>query len=189
MHDWDAVRAWRREERNRLIAERMATPLVDRRGWSARLEAHLAQLLAEIAPGRIGFYWPFKAEFDPRPLMRRLLGEGRQAALPAVVAPKTAMEFRHWTPESEMETGVYDIPVPKERNVVQPDLVLAPLVGFDAARYRLGYGGGYFDRTLAALQPRPFAVGVGFELGRLETVHPQQHDIPMAAIITEAGRF
>jgi 5-formyltetrahydrofolate cyclo-ligase len=88
-----------------------------------------------------------------------------------------------------MEAGVYDIPVPKERPIVLTDLVLAPLGGFDGQRYLLGYGGGYFDRTLAALQPRPAAIGVGFELGRLDTVHPQPHDIAMTAIVTEAGSF
>jgi 5,10-methenyltetrahydrofolate synthetase len=71
---------------------------------------------------------------------------------------------------------------------VQPDIVIAPLVGFDRKGYRLGYGGGYFDRTLAALQPRPCAVGVGLEMMRLETIHPQPHDIPMALIVTENGR-
>jgi 5-formyltetrahydrofolate cyclo-ligase len=67
--------------------------------------------------------------------------------------------------------------------------VLAPLVGFDAAKYRLGYGGGYFDRTLAVLQPRPFAIGIGFQFTRLATVHPQPHDLAMDAIVTEAGVF
>jgi 5-formyltetrahydrofolate cyclo-ligase len=66
-------------------------------------------------------------------------------------------------------------------------MVLAPLVGFDGTSYRLGYGGGYFDRTLAALTPRPFAIGVGFEIQRLETVYPQPFDIPMDLIVTEAG--
>jgi 5-formyltetrahydrofolate cyclo-ligase len=187
MKDWPEIRAWRRAERTRLIAERIAAPLRDRRAWSERLEAYLAPLIAERAPCCVGFYWPFKAEFDPRPLMKRLSAEGRTLALPAVLAPKTAMEFRIWTPESEMETGVYDIPVPKARNTIVPDLVLAPIVGFDHERYRLGYGGGYFDLTLAALQPRPIPIGVGFEIGRLETVYPQAHDIPMAAVVTESG--
>lgn len=187
MKDWAEIRTWRRAERARLIAARIAAPLRERRAWSERIEAQLAQLIADRAPRCVGFYWPFKAEFDPRPLVKRLLADGHTLALPAVLAPKTAMEFRAWTPESEMETGVYDIPVPKERNIVVPDLALAPIVGFDAARYRLGYGGGYFDLTLAALEPRPIAIGVGFELGRLETVYPQAHDIPMAAVITESG--
>ena len=187
MKDWPEIRAWRRTERTRLIAARIAAPLRERRAWSERLEAHLAPLIAERDPRCVGFYWPFKAEYDPRALMQRLAAEGRSLALPAVLAPKTAMEFRLWTPDSEMETGVYDIPVPKARNTVVPDLVLAPVVGFDRERYRLGYGGGYFDLTLAALSPRPLAIGVGFELGRLETVYPQPHDIAMTAVVTEAG--
>ncbi len=67
--------------------------------------------------------------------------------------------------------------------------MLIPLVGFDAQGYRLGYGGGYFDRTLAALSPRPRTIGVGFELGRLATIDPQPHDIPFDIIVTEAGIF
>ena len=185
--EWPEIRTWRRAERTRLIAARMAAPVAERRAWSAQLEAHLERVIARHAPRCVGFYWPFKAEFDPRPVIHRLLAAGCAAALPAVLAPKSAMEFRRWTPDSPMEAGVYDIPVPKERDVVVPDLVLAPVVGFDAARYRLGYGGGYFDRTLAALEPRPLANGVGFELARLPTVYPQPHDIPMTAVVTEAG--
>jgi 5,10-methenyltetrahydrofolate synthetase len=77
--------------------------------------------------------------------------------------------------------------VPEKRDVVVPQIVLAPLVGFDGACYRLGYGGGYFDRTLAALSPRPFAIGVGFEAQRLATIYPQSFDMPMDVIVTEAG--
>jgi len=187
--DWPEIRAWRKSERAALIERRVAVPLRTRREWSAALERRLEPVITAHAPRRVGFYWPFKAEFDPRPLIERLLAQGCEVALPAVLAPKTAMEFRRWAPGIAMEAGVYDIPVPKERTIVLPDLVLAPLVGFDGQRYRLGYGGGYFDRTLAALQPRPAAIGVGFELGRLDTVHPQPHDIAMTAIVTEAGSF
>ena len=189
MQDWKEIQVWRKAERVRLIERRMATPLAERRTWSAAIEAELARLIAERAPATIGFYWPFRAEFDPRPLIRRLIEGGAQAALPVVLAPKTAMEFRLWRPDAAMATGVYDIPYPAERNVVVPDLVFAPLVGFDAARYRLGYGGGYFDRTLAVLEPRPFAIGIGFELGRLATVYPQPHDLAMDAVVTEAAAF
>jgi 5-formyltetrahydrofolate cyclo-ligase len=189
MEDWKAIQAWRKAERARLIDRRMTTPLAERRTWSAMIEQHLDQLIAERTPRTIGFYWPFKAEFDPRPLVRRLLANGSQAALPVVLAPKTAMEFRLWHPDAAMAIGVYDIPYPEERNIVTPDLVLAPLVGFDAEKYRLGYGGGYFDRTLAVLQPRPFAIGIGFEFARLATVEPQPHDLAMDAIVTEAGIF
>src|ERR671925_309016 len=74
-----------------------------------------------------------------------------------------------------------------ERRVVRPTAFLVPLVGFDSDGYRLGYGGGYYDRTLSAVDPRPLTVGIGYEIGRLETIHPQPHDIPTDAIVTEAG--
>jgi 5-formyltetrahydrofolate cyclo-ligase len=165
----------------------MATPPATRRRWSAELERHLAALIAEREPRTIGFYWPFKAEFDPRPLVTRLLAEGHDVALPVVLAPKQPMEFRRWTPATPMESGVWDIPVPSTRDLVVPDLVLAPVAAFDEACYRLGYGGGYFDVTLAALKPEPFAIGIGFAFQRVETIHPQPHDIAMDAVVTEEG--
>jgi 5-formyltetrahydrofolate cyclo-ligase len=97
------------------------------------------------------------------------------------------LQYWRWQPGMAMERGFWNIPVPATREAVKPGLVIAPLVGFDDQGYRLGYGGGYFDRTLAALQPRPFAVGAGLETMRLATIHPQPHDIPMALIVTEKG--
>ncbi|MEZ5592020.1 MAG: 5-formyltetrahydrofolate cyclo-ligase [Gammaproteobacteria bacterium] len=79
--------------------------------------------------------------------------------------------------------------MPKKREVVEPDVLLVPLVGFDDKAYRLGYGGGYFDRTIAAMRQRPLAIGIGYELARLNTIYPQPHDIPMDAIVTEQGLF
>jgi 5,10-methenyltetrahydrofolate synthetase len=77
--------------------------------------------------------------------------------------------------------------VPEKREIVTPSVVLAPVVGFDRDCYRLGYGGGYFDRTLAALSQKPLAIGVGFELQELETIYPQSFDVPMDLIVTETG--
>ena len=95
--------------------------------------------------------------------------------------------YRRWRPGDPLIDGVWGIPIPQKREITLPQAVLAPLVGFDRQCYRLGYGGGYFDRTLAALTPRPVAIGVGFELSQLETIHPQDFDIPMDLIVTEAG--
>jgi 5,10-methenyltetrahydrofolate synthetase len=83
----------------------------------------------------------------------------------------------------------YGIHIPARGETLRPDAILMPLNAFDAAGYRLGYGGGYFDRSLAALSPRPHAVGVGFELARVDSIRPQAHDLPMDAIVTEAGTF
>ena len=143
-------------------------------------------LLAERPGIILGVYWPFQAEFDPRPLIDWLIAAGSAAALPAVVDKSGPLEYRAWRPGDPMVDGVWNIPIPEQRDIVLPQAVLAPLVGFDREFYRLGYGGGYFDRTLAALAPRPLAIGVGFESSLLDTIHPQPHDIPMDLIVTEA---
>jgi 5-formyltetrahydrofolate cyclo-ligase len=184
--DADTVKVWRRSERQRLLASRTGAPPTLRREWGAEIEARLRALLAEWPGITLGVYWPFQAEFDPRPLVDWLIAAGSAAALPAVVDKKGPLEYRAWRPGDPMVDGVWNIPIPEKRDIVLPQAVLAPLVGFDRELYRLGYGGGYFDRTLAALAPRPLAIGVGFELSLLETVHPQPHDIPMDLIVTEA---
>jgi 5-formyltetrahydrofolate cyclo-ligase len=184
--DLSAVKAWRRRERERLIALRQAVPAAERRQWGGSIEAALRNLLAE-RPGILGVYWPFRAEFDPRPLIDWAVATGRTVALPVVVDKKGPLEYRTWRPGEPLADGVWNIPVPEKREIVTPTIVLAPLVGFDEACYRLGYGGGYFDRTLAALSPRAFAIGIGFEAQRLETIYPQSFDVPMDLIVTEAG--
>jgi 5-formyltetrahydrofolate cyclo-ligase len=182
----DDVKSWRRGERERLIALRQGLPADERRRLGERIETELRALIAE-RPGTLGVYWPFRAEFDPRPLIDWAVAEARTVALPVVVDKKGPLEYRAWRPGEGLVDGVWNIPVPEKRDVVTPAIVLAPLVGFDAACYRLGYGGGYFDRTLAALQPRATAIGIGFAAQELATIHPQPFDVPMDLIVTEAG--
>jgi 5-formyltetrahydrofolate cyclo-ligase len=184
--DPEAVKIWRRGERERLLAWRQAAPADQRRRWSNRIDAELRKAITEAA-GALGVYWPFRAEFDPRGLIEWAVARGRRVALPVVVDKKGPLEYRAWRPGEPLVDGVWNIPVPAQRDVVVPAIVLAPLVGFDAACYRLGYGGGYFDRTLAALQPRPLAIGVGFAAQELATIHPQPFDVPMDLIVTEAA--
>ncbi len=95
------------------------------------------------------------------------------------------MAFRLWEPDTKMERGIWNIPVPAAAPPITPDVVIAPLVGFDRGCYRLGYGGGYFDRTLAAFAVRPLTVGVGYSSSELTSIRPQTHDIPMHMIVTE----
>ena len=99
------------------------------------------------------------------------------------------LEFREWTPASEMIEDRYGIHIPASGAALRPDAILMPLNAFDCAGYRLGYGGGYFDRSLAAFEPRPRAIGIGFELARVETIRPQAYDLPMDFVVTEAGVF
>lgn len=156
----------------------------------ASIESHLAALLSNRPPSTLGFCWPMRKEFDCRSLVTRLLAVGWRACLPVAQIPAAAMPFRAWTPEAAMTTDCYGIPVPAEGELLVPDIVLLPLVAFDRQGYRLGYGGGHFDRTLAALAPRPFAIGVGFECSRVDSIGPEPHDIPLDAIVTETdGRL
>jgi 5-formyltetrahydrofolate cyclo-ligase len=181
------LKAWRRSERQRLLTLRTGAPPDQRRQWGQKIDERLRPLLRDRAGLTLGVYWPFQAEFDPRLLIDWLIAMGSAVALPAVVDKKGPLEYRAWRPGEALVDGVWNIPIPEKREIVVPQGVLAPLVGFDRDCYRLGYGGGYFDRTLAALSPRPLAIGVGFELSQLETIHPQDFDIPMDLIVTEAG--
>ena len=186
------VARWRKATRARLLAQRKAVSIEAARETGAALAAWLRAFLA----GRIGAprgcvlsgYWPIKAEPDLREVLVAWHDEGGIAALPLVETVAAPLVFRRWTPETRMVRGHWNIPVPPpEAEVLRPDICLAPLVGWDAEGYRLGYGGGYFDRTLAALRPRPLTIGIGTEAARLATIHPQPHDIGLDMIVTEAG--
>lgn len=184
--DAEEVKGWRRGERERLLALRQALSADDRRRWGERIEAELRRLIA-ARPGPLGVYWPFRAEFDPRGLVEWAIADGLMVALPVVVDKKGPLEYRAWRPGEKLVDGVWNIPVPEKREIVVPAIVLAPVVGHDRQCYRLGYGGGYFDRTLAALSPRAFAIGVGFEIQAIETIYPQPFDIAMDLVVTEGG--
>lgn len=186
------VARWRKAERARLRAARQTLSVAERKAAGDALAAHLRALLRERFHGARGHvfsaYWPIKGEPDLRPLMTELHEAGVMVALPLVETKAAPLVFRRWTPATRMVRGDWNIPVPPpEAPAVTPDITLAPLVGWDGDGYRLGYGGGYFDRTLAALSPRPFSIGVGFQSARLPTIYPQPHDIPLDVILTEAG--
>jgi len=185
--DEQTLKGWRTRLRAELIARRLAATPEQRAQWGAVIETQLERLLTDVSGKIVAFCWPYQAEYDARALILRFLTRGARAALPVVVAPRQPMVFREWTPETKLVAGVYDIPVPVESPEVLPTVMLMPLAGFDDAGYRLGYGGGFFDRTLAALSPRPSAIGVGFELARVPTIYPQPHDIPLDYIVTELG--
>jgi len=165
----------------------MAMPSGERIRGNKAIAALTLEQLAGFKTANIGFYWPFRGEPDLRRLIRSLLDGGATASLPVVIDKGRPLEFWSWRTGERLRPGVWDIPVPTRRKLAHPDVLLVPLLGFDEAGYRLGNGGGYYDRTLAAIAPRPFTIGVGYELGRLKTIRPQPHDIPMDGIVTEAG--
>ena len=184
---WDEIKAWRRAKRGELLAQRMAVAPAR----AAEVRDQVARLVADGVPGlttaSVGFYWPFRGELDLRSLAADLVARGGRAALPAVVVKGQPVEFRPWTPAMALEPDAAGIPAPPAGAQARPAILLVPLLGFDEAGYRLGYGGGYYDRTLAALAQKPLAIGVGYAMGRLATIHPQPHDVPMDAIVTEDG--
>lgn len=178
------VAAWRREKRKELYAARKAMTAAQRHEAAEKIAIGLDEHCRRHRPALVGLYWPIK--YEPN-----LLSWARERArdlrfcLPVVVSREQPLEFWRWSPGDPMQSSVWDIQVPARRDVVTPDVMIAPLLGFDRDRYRLGNGGGYFDRTLAARMDRPFVIGVGYASGELETIHPQPHDIPMDQILTE----
>lgn len=184
-------RARRKALRLELVGRRLAMDPATLAPLHAALNERLEALLTRLAPRSIGFTWPYRGEFDALPLMRRWLAAdpARWAALPVVGEKGQPMSFRRWAPETAMATDRYGIPYPAEGEPVVPELLLIPCNGFDARGYRLGYGAGHYDRTLAALEPTPLAVGVAIEDGRLDDLQPQPHDLPMDWIVTDADTF
>ena len=184
---WTDVNLWRKAQRLRLLAERASLPLADRQAAAAGIARHLDTLLGDVRGKVISAWWPIRAELDLRPWLAGLPARGAIAALPLVVEQKAPLRFRRWTPDTGMERGFWNILVPATGDWILPDIALAPVVGFDRACFRLGYGGGYFDRTLAHLGTRCRPIGIGLGTAALATIIPQSHDIAMQAIVTEAG--
>ena len=179
------IRRWRKAERERLIAARLAVPADIRAAHGQAIAAKLDALLGDLSGRLVGLYWPFRGEPDLRNWGIRVVERGGRIALPVVIQKGWPLEYRIWSPGDPLERGVWNIHVPARGPAVQPDIVVAPVVGFDEAGHRLGYGGGFFDRTLAAMPRRPLKVGVGYALARIATIYPQPHDIPMDVIVTD----
>ena len=183
------VQLWRDERRTELLAARIAVPVPQRRQLNQTVTQHLATFFPMLQGTVVGAYWPFRGEFDPRFLMRQLRTGGARLALPVVVRKNAPLQFREWWPGAPTVKAALGLPMPAGTEWLVPQALLIPPVGFDEHGYRLGYGGGYFDRTLAAMHPQPLKIGVGFELSRLPTIHPQAHDVAMDFIVTEAGVY
>jgi 5-formyltetrahydrofolate cyclo-ligase len=173
--------------RRTLIAARLALAPERRERLSEQARQHLQQRADLRRFESLGIYWPVRGEIDVRDLARAQLARGCDVALPVVVTPFAAVEFWRWEPQAPLTRGVWNIPIPAQRRLIQPQALIVPLVGFDERHYRLGYGGGYYDRTLAQAAPRPFCIGLGYALGRLDSIYPQTHDIAMDVIVTDAG--
>jgi len=178
---------WRYSERKRLIAARLALTVAEREAHAGRVARELDGIIPRTGETIVSLYWPFRGEPDLRPWMTTACAAGLRTALPLVLGKGQPLVFREWWPGARLERGVWNIPYPADGAFVTPTVVIAPLVGFDARGYRLGYGGGYFDRTLASLTPRPIAVGVGHPIAAIASIFPQAYDVPMDWIVTGEG--
>jgi 5-formyltetrahydrofolate cyclo-ligase len=182
--------------RKQLVEQRLH--LEDRLARNEALQRVMRVWLVERQDLVIGAYWPIKGEFDPLPALFRWQEAGmeedaagasrrRRIGLPVINKIDKTLTFHTWYPGCPMEEDAYGIPKPKDTEVIQPTLLFVPCVGYGLGGYRLGYGGGFYDRTLAALQPRPFTVGLGYTHGFLPDLEPEPHDQPLDAILNDNG--
>jgi 5-formyltetrahydrofolate cyclo-ligase len=177
------VARWRKVERERLIAARCALAEEYRRGQTLAIVQALEGILATIKLPIVGVYWPIQAEPDLREWIGTLAQRGVPVALPVATALGQPLVYREWRPQAKLARGLWKIPYPADGAEVIPSVIIAPLVGYDPDCYRLGYGGGFFDRTLAAMRPKPLSIGVGYPSAALSTVYPQPHDVPMHWVV------
>ncbi|MDB5915615.1 MAG: hypothetical protein JWP22_4290 [Ramlibacter sp.] len=179
--------------RKQLIEQRLN--MTDRLHRSDLLQRVMRIWLVGRPDSIIGAYWPIKGEFDPLPALHRWKEDGelldepqmRRIALPVVDKVHQTLKFHAWFPGCPMEEDAFGIPKPKETEIVVPTLLFVPCVGYGMGGNRLGYGGGFYDRTLAQLRPRPHTVGVGFASGLLPNLEPEPHDVPLDTILNELG--
>jgi 5,10-methenyltetrahydrofolate synthetase len=173
--------------RKQLQAERLA--MADRHERSVHLQSVLRVWLVGRQESTIGAYWPIKGEFDALPALYRWSESdpNRRIGLPVIDRETKQLRFHTWYPGCPMEDDAYGIPKPKDTEAFEPQLLLVPCVGYGDNGLRLGYGGGFYDRTLAELTPRPFTAGIGYAHGYLPWMTPEPHDVPLDAMITEDG--
>lgn len=173
--------------RKQLQAERQA--MADRHERAVHLQQVLRVWLVGRRETTIGAYWPIKGEFDALPALFRWseADPQRRIGLPVIDRETRQLRFHVWYPGCPMEEDAYGIPKPKDTEAFEPQLLLVPCVGFGPQGVRLGYGGGFYDRTLAALRPRPYTVGVGYGHGFIPWLAAEPHDVPLDAMLTEDG--
>jgi 5,10-methenyltetrahydrofolate synthetase len=192
-NDREARAEARRVLRKRLIEQRLAMSPGLHASLSGRINANLQTNFPELAEKRVTFYWPMKNEPDLRPLLRQWFQRGQpgfMALLPVVEERGQPLVFKTWIPDTPLSADALGLPAPDENTAtITPEVLLIPVNAFDKAGYRLGYGGGFFDRTLARLAPSSLSIGVGFELSRVDSIDPNPNDMRLDAVVTEANIY
>jgi 5-formyltetrahydrofolate cyclo-ligase len=143
----------------------------------------------EVGEGEIvAAYWPIRDELDIKSLIGKLMDAGQPVCLPVVLGDEQPLELRLWQEGAPLYEAGFGTLAPEDGAPrVEPDVILMPLLGFDRYGTRLGYGGGYYDRTLAHLQKRPRLIGFAFARQEIDRIPRQAHDVPLDAIVTELG--
>lgn len=169
-----------------LLERRRAIPIETKERHDAAINATVLAWCARRAPQTMGVYWPIHGEPDLRPAYDELASRGIRLALPVVLRKNAPLVFAAWKPGDVLILTGLGVSAPQsEAEQVQPEVILAPCVGFDRRRFRIGYGGGFYDRTLA-VAPRPAAIGIAYA-NALANFDADEYDIALDGIITEAG--
>lgn len=176
------VARFRKGQRQGLYARRKNQSLDQRQATAEALGHLLDQAIGTPQKKTIAAYWPIRGEPDLRPWMEQAHAQGGRIALPVMPTKHQPLVFHHWTPQSEMKMGHFRIPIPVNATPVSPDIIIVPLLGVDRQHFRLGNGGGYYDRTLARC-PNVRTIGVGAEFCQIETIFPQPWDVPLHQIL------
>ena len=163
--------------------------MADRPERAAQLQQVLRVWLVARRERTIGAYWPINGEFDPLPALYRWseADASRRIGLPVMNRETGQLRFHVWHPGCPMEDDAFGIPKPKDTESFEPELLLVPCVGFGPRGVRLGYGGGFYDRTLARLVPRPATAGLAYANGYVPWLLPEPHDVPLDTMLTEEG--
>lgn len=177
--------------RRRALAARAALGDAARAAAGAAVAGHGAALVARAKPSRVSLFFSVKGEIDVVPLMARLAAMGVPLCLPAIVRKAAPLVFRDWKPGEPLDDRPFGLkePPPGAAEVV-PDLLFVPLAAFDRAGGRVGYGGGFYDRTLAKLRGegrRALAIGLAFAAQEVDAVPTAAHDAPLDGVLTEDG--
>ncbi len=169
--------------RRALLAERQAIDGEVRRRRDETIGERVLARFRSQPVRSLGVYWPIRNEPDLRPIYPQLAALGMQLALPVVLERAAPLGFAVWTPGEPLAKDALGLAVPAKVVEIRPEALLIPCLGFNAHKVRLGYGGGFYDRTLAAV-PRPLAVGVAYANALVE-FEADAHDIALDAVITD----
>lgn len=177
-----------RESARRALRElRAAIPPAARSLADQAIAAAVEAIASQLGARCVGAYWPLAGEPDLRASLERWHAAGVTVALPRVAARDAALAFDRWVPGCALADGAHGTRHPAVADTVSPDLVVVPCVGFDRDNHRLGYGGGYYDRTLAANPVT--SVGVAYDLLEVSSFGAQPHDRALDWIVTESRRL